>query len=45
MRPLGLSGAEVGDLVAFIESLSGDEILIDEPELPEMQPLPAVVRN
>ena len=45
MQPLGLSGAEVGDLVAFIESLSGDEILIDEPELPEMQRLPAVVRN
>jgi cytochrome c peroxidase len=45
IQPLGLSGAEVDDLVAFVESLSGDEILIDEPELPEMQRLPAVVRN
>ena len=45
MQPLGLSGAEIDDLVAFVESLSGDEILIDEPERPEMVPLPAVVRD
>ena len=45
IQPLGLSDAEVGDLVAFVESLSGDEILIDEPDLPEMQPLPAAVQN
>jgi cytochrome c peroxidase len=45
MQPLGLSDAEIDDLVAFLESLSGDEILIDEPNLPEMQPLPAAVQN
>jgi len=45
IQPLGLSDAEVGELVAFVESLSGDEILIDEPDLPEMQPLPAAVQN
>ena len=40
IEPLGLTDAEVGDLVAFLESLSGDEILIEEPDIPEMQPLP-----
>ncbi len=42
IQPLGLSDSEVKDLVAFLESLSGEEILIEEPEIPEMQPLPAV---
>lgn len=41
IQPLGLSGAEVEDLVAFLESLSGEEILVEAPEIPEMQPLPA----
>jgi len=41
IQPLGLSDAEVEDLVAFLESLSGDEILIEAPEIPDMQPLPA----
>ncbi len=45
IQPLGLSDAEVDDLVAFVESLSGAEILIDEPDLPEMQPLPAAAQN
>ncbi len=45
IQPLGLSDAEIDDLVAFVESLSGDEILIDEPDLPEMQPLPAAAQN
>lgn len=40
IQPLGLNDSEIDDLVAFLESLSGDEILIDEPDLPEMQPLP-----
>ena len=40
IQPLGLSDAEMDDLVAFLESLSGEEILMEEPELPEMQPLP-----
>jgi len=42
IQPLGLTDGEIDDLVAFLESLSGDEILIDEPDLPEMEPLPAV---
>ncbi len=42
IKPLGLSDAEVDDLVAFLESLSGEEILTDDPDIPEMQPLPAV---
>ncbi|NRB18878.1 MAG: cytochrome-c peroxidase [Rhodobacteraceae bacterium] len=41
IQPLGLSEAEMDDLVAFIESLSGDEILPEFPDIPEMQPLPA----
>jgi len=41
IQPLGLSDGEIDDLVAFLESLSGEEILIEEPDLPTMQPLPA----
>ncbi|MBT8457183.1 MAG: cytochrome-c peroxidase [Rhodobacteraceae bacterium] len=40
IQPLGLSDGEIDDLVAFLESLSGDEILPDDPEIPVMQPLP-----
>ncbi len=42
IKPLGLSDSEVDDLVAFLESLSGEEILIEEPDLPEMEPLPTL---
>jgi len=45
IQPLGLSDGEVDDLVAFIESLSGEEILIDVPDLPVMEPLPAASVN
>lgn len=45
IKPLGLSDGEIDDLVAFLESLSGDEILIEEPELPVMEPLPAAAQN
>lgn len=45
IKPLGLSDTEIDDIVAFLESLSGDEILTEEPDLPEMQPLPASVQN
>lgn len=45
IEPLGLSDAEIDDLVAFLESLSGEEILIEAPDLPAMQPLPAAARN
>lgn len=40
IQPLGLSDGEIDALVAFLESLSGEEILVEEPEIPEMQPLP-----
>ncbi|WP_299404945.1 cytochrome c peroxidase [uncultured Roseobacter sp.] len=40
IQPLGLEEAEIDDLVAFLESLSGPEILVDDPDLPEMHPLP-----
>jgi cytochrome c peroxidase len=40
LRPLGLTGDEKRDLVAFLESLSMDEpLLVAAPELPPMQPL------
>jgi len=45
IQPLGLSDGEMDDLVAFLESLSGDEILIEQPDLPVMEPLPAVAGN
>ena len=41
IQPLGLNDEEIDAIVAFLESLSGEEILIDEPEIPEMQPLSA----
>ena len=41
IRPLGLTDEEVEDLVAFIESLSGPEIEMVTPKLPDYAPLPA----
>lgn len=41
LKPLDLSGQEVADLVAFLESLSGEEILIYPPPLPEYGELSA----
>jgi cytochrome c peroxidase len=40
IQPLDLTDGEIDDIVAFLESLSGAEILMDDPELPIMQPLP-----
>lgn len=34
MKKLGLTAAEKADLVAFLESLSGEEIIVETPELP-----------
>lgn len=39
IKPLGLSGKEVEDLVAFLEAFSGDEVKIDPPKLPPYAPL------
>ena len=39
IRPLGLTGAEIDDVVAFLESLSGEQILVEVPAPPPMQPL------
>ena len=35
LRPLGLEPEEMEDLVAFLESLTGDPIIVQSPELPE----------
>jgi len=45
IKPLGLSETEIDDLVSFLESLSGDEILMEAPDLPAMEPLPTAARN
>ena len=42
IQPLGLTDTEIDDVVAFLESLSGEEILPDDPELPVMEPLPVL---
>ncbi|MEM9474602.1 MAG: cytochrome c peroxidase [Pseudomonadota bacterium] len=40
IQPLGLTDTEIDDLVAFLESLSGEEIIVEEPEPLFMEPLP-----
>ena len=35
VRPLGLTADEIGDVVAFLESLTGDAIIIQAPDMPE----------
>ena len=42
IKPLGLTDAEQADLVAFLESLSGEEILPPDPDIPAMEPLPTM---
>ncbi len=44
LKPLNLSDEEKEDLVAFLESLSGDEIKIETPKLPSYAPLPPVAK-
>jgi cytochrome c peroxidase len=39
IKPLGLTDEEKEDLVAFLEAFSGDEILIEKPDLPDYAPL------
>jgi cytochrome c peroxidase len=39
LKPLGLTDEEKEDLLLFLESLSGDEILMDPPKLPKYEPL------
>ncbi|MEM9472656.1 MAG: cytochrome c peroxidase [Pseudomonadota bacterium] len=41
IKPLGLDDTEKADLVAFIESLSGERIEMEQPDLPPSEPLPA----
>ena len=40
VQPLGLREREIEDLVAFLDSMSGEEILMDQPDLPGYAPLP-----
>lgn len=42
IKPLNLNDNEIDDIVAFLESLSGEEILMNIPDLPEMRPLSSV---
>jgi cytochrome c peroxidase len=42
LKPLGLTDEEKENLVAFLESLSGEEIKIETPKLPPYAPLPDV---
>ena len=35
IRPLGLTANEIADVVAFLESLTGDPIIIQQPDMPE----------
>ncbi len=39
IKPLGLSDEEKEDLLAFLDAFSGEEILMDNPKLPEYAPL------
>lgn len=39
IEPLGLNEEEIGDLLAFLDSLSGPEIEMEEPDLPDYAPL------
>ncbi len=39
LKPLGLSSQEKADLVAFLESLTGELIIHDPPELPPYEPM------
>lgn len=41
IKPLGLNDQEKADLVAFLGSLSGERIVMEEPDLPEYDVLPA----
>jgi len=43
MQPLGLTDQEIEDLVVFMEELSGEQISMDWPDLPDYEPLPAPV--
>ena len=40
IKPLNLNEDEITDLVAFLESLSGDELKVSTPKLPPYAPLP-----
>ena len=39
-RALGLADEKIGDLVAFLESLTGDDIIVQPPDMPEYAVLP-----
>jgi cytochrome c peroxidase len=38
LKPLALTQKEKSALVEFLETLSGDPLLIEEPDLPSFQP-------
>lgn len=40
IRPLGLCEGEIADVVALLNSLTGDEIIIGAPDMPDYAVLP-----
>lgn len=40
MRPLGLTPEEIGDLLTFLDALTGDQVVVEPPELPRYEVLP-----
>lgn len=45
LKPLGLSDAEKQDLLAFLDSLSGTEVLMAAPELPPYVPTEPIAKE
>jgi len=37
LRPLGLTDQNKSDLIAFLNSLTGDPIVVEEPQLPSYE--------
>jgi cytochrome c peroxidase len=45
MKKLNLTDQEKEDLVSFLDSLSGEEILMEQPVLPDDEPMPWVAKE
>ena len=45
LKPLGLSDEQVGDLVAFLEAFSGEELVVEAPTLAPYEALPTPTTN
>jgi cytochrome c peroxidase len=45
LEPLNLTAGEQADLLTFLESLCGDKILVEAPELPPYEPWASIGGN